>query len=86
MCSDSLLQQVLERLENESGGELVVATLCLLECSRHGLLESELLLLLGNEKDLLPPADGWMESDQAIVRDVLVCSLGHLVHCSHANV
>ena len=32
-----------------------MATLCLLECSRHGLLESELLLLLADEQNLFPP-------------------------------
>ena len=71
----SLLQQVLERLENESGGELVIATLCLLECSRHGLLESELLLLLRNENDLLPPSDVWMESHHAVVRNLVYSRL-----------
>jgi tetratricopeptide (TPR) repeat protein len=57
-----LLQQILERLENKNFGELMIATLCLLECSRHGLLESELLLLLGNENDLVPSRDGWLKS------------------------
>ena len=31
-----------------------MATLCLLECSRHGLLESELLQLLADEQNLFP--------------------------------
>jgi hypothetical protein len=47
-----LLSRVLARLESDSaqsgrGGMLVVAAVCLLECSRHGLLEAELLELLG---------------------------------------
>ena len=33
--------------EQDSGGSLVVATVCLLECSRYGLLETELLSILG---------------------------------------
>lgn len=50
-----LLEQVLSRFEAESGGHLMVATLCLLECSRHGLLERELLELLGEDEALKPP-------------------------------
>ena len=52
----SLLEEILERFEGESGGPLKVATLCLLEASASGLLESELLTILGNEKDLVPPS------------------------------
>ena len=33
----------------------MTATLCLLEVSRHGLLETELLALLGNSNNLTPP-------------------------------
>ena len=33
----------------------MVATLCFLECSRHGLLERELLELLGEDELLRPP-------------------------------
>jgi nephrocystin-3 len=51
-----LLEQVLERFEAESGGHLLVATLSLLECSAHGLLEQELLSLLGDEDNLMPPS------------------------------
>ncbi len=54
-CLHSLLGQVLERFQVEIGGKLLVATLCLLECSRHGLLESELLQLLADEDNLFPP-------------------------------
>ncbi|XP_019618300.1 PREDICTED: telomerase protein component 1-like [Branchiostoma belcheri] len=54
----NLLAQVLERFEREYGGTLLVATLCLLETSAKGMLEVELLRLLGNEKDLLPPDNG----------------------------
>ncbi|EDV25203.1 uncharacterized protein TRIADDRAFT_25733 [Trichoplax adhaerens] len=38
-----LLEQVLTRFEEESGGHLMVATLCFLECSRHGLLLEQVL-------------------------------------------
>ena len=50
----SLEEQVLSRFEEENGGQLVVATVCLLETSRHGLLESELLELLADENNLTP--------------------------------
>ena len=48
-----LLDQVFARFEKENGKELLVATLCLLECSAKGLLETELLLLLGNNDILI---------------------------------
>eukprot|EP01129_Flabellula_baltica_P004954 TRINITY_DN1762_c0_g1_i2.p1 TRINITY_DN1762_c0_g1~~TRINITY_DN1762_c0_g1_i2.p1 ORF type:complete len:1949 (-),score=386.28 TRINITY_DN1762_c0_g1_i2:5-5851(-) len=41
-----LLDQVLQRLENEHGAKLVKDTLCLLECSKYGLLENEIIDLL----------------------------------------
>ena len=44
---------ILGRFEKESDGPRLIATLCLLECSVHGLLESELLELLATD-DLLP--------------------------------
>jgi hypothetical protein len=47
-----ILQQALQRCEDEHGAELVEAALCMLECSRHGLLEIELLGLLERETDL----------------------------------
>ncbi len=46
---------VLTRFEHEHGGELLVATLCLLEVSSRGLLEVELLQILGDEDNLMPP-------------------------------
>ncbi|EDV25204.1 uncharacterized protein TRIADDRAFT_25073 [Trichoplax adhaerens] len=52
-----LLEQVLTRFEEESGGHLMVATLCFLECSRHGLLERELLELLGEDETLKPETE-----------------------------
>lgn len=52
----SLLAQVFDRFEEENGGELLVATLCLLECSNTGLLETELLTILGDEDNLMPNA------------------------------
>ncbi|XP_022100079.1 telomerase protein component 1-like [Acanthaster planci] len=49
-----LLEQVFDRFEEENGGNLLVATLCLLETSSMGLLETELLQILGDEDDLMP--------------------------------
>ncbi|XP_038079413.1 telomerase protein component 1-like isoform X2 [Patiria miniata] len=48
----NLLGQVLTRFEQENGGHLVVATLSLLECSSNGLLETELLSILGDEENM----------------------------------
>ncbi|XP_071951905.1 telomerase protein component 1-like isoform X2 [Antedon mediterranea] len=63
----SLLESVLSRFEDESGGQLVVATLCLLECSKTGLLERELLMILGNPKNITPSKDvKKIKSDQTI--------------------
>jgi telomerase protein component 1 len=54
---EGLLQQVIERFEQDHGRELVESALSLLECSRHGLLESEMLELLRREgEDHLPQA------------------------------
>ncbi len=49
--------QVLKRFEKENGGNLLAATLCLLEASMRGLLETELLAILGDEDDIMPPED-----------------------------
>jgi len=49
----SLLQQVIKRLAREGDGHLVKATLCFLEVSKSGLLETELLDLLGDEENLI---------------------------------
>ncbi|XP_065641448.1 nephrocystin-3 isoform X1 [Hydra vulgaris] len=48
----NLETEVFTRFESESGGVLMKATLCLLEVSRHGLLETELLALLGNSSNI----------------------------------
>jgi len=48
----ALFEQVLERLEHDHGQELVHSALSLLACSHHGLLESELLDLLGGQAPL----------------------------------
>ncbi|XP_013383728.1 NACHT and WD repeat domain-containing protein 2 [Lingula anatina] len=53
-----LLSQVLERFEREAGGNLLIATLCMIEVSKGGLLESELLILLSDEENLMPPSSG----------------------------
>lgn len=50
--------QVIDRFERENGGELLVATLCLLEVSARGLLEAELLSILGDEDNLHPSEKG----------------------------
>jgi len=47
--------QILERFEEENGGRLLIATLCLLEVSSRGLLEVELLSILADEDNLAPP-------------------------------
>ncbi|XP_036368972.1 nephrocystin-3 [Octopus sinensis] len=52
----NLLAEVLTRLENTPQGNLITATLCLLEASSVGLLESELRQILGNEATLMPPS------------------------------
>ena len=44
----------MDRFEKENGGELMVAALCLLEVSARGLLEVELLTILGDEDNLVP--------------------------------
>ena len=46
---------------------MVVATVCLLETSRHGLLETELLQMLAEESTLTPPPHVEGESDQITV-------------------
>ena len=48
--------QILARFEEENGGKLLIATLCLLEVSARGLLEVELLSILGDEENSLPPS------------------------------
>ena len=47
--------QIIERFERESNPTLLVATLCLLEVSSRGLLETELLAMLGDEDHLTRP-------------------------------
>ena len=48
----SLLKQVLERFEKEMDKALLISTLCLLEVSRLGLLECELLEILADKEHL----------------------------------
>ena len=50
----SLCVGVLDRLEQELGRGLPVATMCLLYLSTRGLHETELLTLLADEENLLP--------------------------------
>ncbi|XP_066928434.1 TPR repeat-containing protein DDB_G0287407-like isoform X2 [Clytia hemisphaerica] len=51
----SLEETVFARFEKETGGELMKACVCMLEVSRHGLLETELLALLGEKKNVEIP-------------------------------
>lgn len=54
---------MLTRFRDEGGGHLLVATLCLIEVSVCGLLESELLSILADEDNLLPPEE---ESEKGV--------------------
>ncbi|HLF83472.1 MAG TPA: DUF4062 domain-containing protein, partial [Blastocatellia bacterium] len=54
-----LLEQVLERLEHDHGRETVRDALTLLECSRQGLLESDMLELLRREGEEQLPRAIW---------------------------
>ena len=49
-----LENQVLERFEQESEGKLLTATLCLLEMSQRGLLETELFSILADYDNIMP--------------------------------
>ena len=51
----SLEETVFGRFERETGGNLMKACVCLLEVSRHGLLETELLSLLSDEQIITMP-------------------------------
>ena len=57
-----------------------MATLCLIECSRHGLLESELLQLLADEDNLFPEEYAQRFKDDTI--DDYVESAGKLMFSS----
>lgn len=50
-----LEESVFARFEEDSGGDLTKACICLLEVSRHGLLETELLALLGDTNNIKVP-------------------------------
>lgn len=54
-----LFAQVLERLEHDHGREIVEKALTLLECSRGGLLENEMLELLAQPGSLQVPRAIW---------------------------
>ncbi len=64
----SLEMDVFSRFEEETGGKLMIATLCLLEVSRHGLLETELLALLGDDSHLAPPPFKEGEDEEIIAK------------------
>ena len=55
---------------------MVVATVCLLETSRHGLLETELLQMLAEESTLTPPPYVEGESDQITVTKAEITQAG----------
>ena len=61
----SLEEEVFKRFEGEAGGELMRACVCMLEVSRHGLLETELLALLGDEKNIKVPE--YKEGEEGLV-------------------
>ena len=66
--------QVLGRFEKENGGDLLVATLCLLEASGHGLLETELLTILA-EDNLMPceAKERGAEKGIMVIQRILTC-------------
>ncbi|XP_071840216.1 TPR repeat-containing protein DDB_G0287407-like [Apostichopus japonicus] len=61
----NLLAQVFDRFEEENGGNLLTATLCLLEASQTGLLEVELLSILGDEDNLMPSSESEAGKEKA---------------------
>jgi telomerase protein component 1 len=62
----SLFAEVLERLEGDHGDELVKTTMSFIACSRGGLLEDEMLHLLGNETDGPIPQSVWSRLFRAL--------------------
>ncbi len=58
---------MLKRFEEENGGNLLVAALCLLEASMRGLLETELLAILGDEDNLMPPEERQKFVEKSII-------------------
>ncbi|PIK46898.1 hypothetical protein BSL78_16245 [Apostichopus japonicus] len=75
-----LLEQVFTRFEEENGGELLTSTLCLLETSSTGLLETELLKILGDEDNLIPDnsAENEKESKEKESREKTSKDIGPL--------
>ncbi|XP_048761079.1 uncharacterized protein LOC125670136 [Ostrea edulis] len=53
----NLMNAVLKRFESGTERDLSIATVCLLEASSGGLLETELRQLLGNSVTLMPPSE-----------------------------
>jgi len=77
-----LLDQMLERLENDHGTALVAETFSLLGSSRHGLSEAEILELLERRAERLPPAR-WAR----LARSARACLVqrGELIDFSHSQ-
>ena len=66
-----LEKSILTRFEKENGGELLVATLCLLEVSGRGLLEVELLSILADEENLRPKPPEENSKDKGSEKGIL---------------
>jgi hypothetical protein len=62
----ALFEQVLERLDRDHGRQLVCSALSLLECSRHGLLETEMLELLARSGEVQLPLAIWVRLYRAL--------------------
>ena len=73
---------MLSRFEKENGGELLVAAVCLLEVSARGLLEIELLQILGDEDNLMPPPKTQNSKGQekgiSSLADIFLCEWNRL--------
>ncbi|KAL3832682.1 hypothetical protein ACJMK2_024304 [Sinanodonta woodiana] len=74
-----LLENVLNRIIIEYGGDLVVATLCLVEISRFGLLETELLDLLAIQP-LIPGQSSQKKVDYLSIDGKLLMAKWALVY------
>jgi len=70
--------QILARFEEENGGRLLIATLCLLEVSARGLLEVELLSVLADEENIMPTGgvgdvgDGEKDDEESVGKSKLL--------------
>ena len=80
--------QILARFEEENGGRLLIATLCLLEVSARGLLEVELLSILADEENLIPLTlsdvadDSEKDDEESVGKSEQFTSTCSLIHIS----